>query len=103
MFNCYDVCAVMVLDDGMDKIKFEYVYEVSDFDDYIEVETGVVIGDVGRGWIGDITFYMTGFDVNDLNERVEDSMTLKNVLCSARTFESHQGHATLWKYKFLKY
>lgn len=105
MFNIYDRYSLK-FNDGEKIIVFEFVGELQDFDDYIIIETPVTIGDIKRGWVGDITFNLSGFDTEkgfSDEDRVKENFTLKDVLCSARTFEAGSDFSPMWKYKFMKY
>lgn len=105
MLSIYDIVNI-VFDDGENTIDFIYCDEIHDYDDYIIVQTAVTIGSIDRGWKGNMTFYFKGFNVdgsfaND-HDAFEDT-TLKNVLCSARTFTKGNDLPITWEYKFLKY
>ena len=102
MFNVYDKCSSFFLNDGRVSIKFEYISDIQEFDDYIIIKTPVTIADVDRGWRGDLTFWFSGWDVREQDE-VTDRTTLKDVLCSARKFNLDDGGPVAWEYKFLKY
>lgn len=102
MFNVYDKCSSIFLNDGRVSIKFEYTSDIKNFDDYIVIKTPVTIADVDRGWRGDLTFWFRGWNMSDDGE-VNDYVTLKNVLCSARKFNLDEGAPVTWEYKFLKY
>lgn len=102
MFNIYDRCSKIILNNGRIQIEFEYIDEIQDFDDYIIIMTHVAIANVDRGWRGDLTFRFKGWNVNNLDE-VTDCLTLKDVLCSARKFNTDGTEAVAWEYKFLKY
>lgn len=102
MFNVYDHCSKIILDDGRISINFEYISKIQDFDDYIIIKTPVTIIDVDRGWRGDLTFWLGGWNMSDDGE-VNDCVTLKDVLCSARKFNLDEGVPVTWEYKFLKY
>lgn len=41
MFNIYDRCSNILLNDGRTNIEFKYIGEIQDFDDYIIVKTAV--------------------------------------------------------------
>lgn len=49
MFNVYDHCSKIILDDGRISINFEYISEIQDFDDYIIIKTPVTIVDIVAG------------------------------------------------------
>lgn len=105
MFNVYDKYS-LVFDNGDKSIVFEFMGELRDFDDYIIIETPVPIGDIKRGWLGDITFNLSGFDAErgfGEEDRVKESFTLKDMLCSARTLEVADRFSPMWRYKFNKY
>ena len=55
MFNVYNKVNV-ILDDGNHLVEFKYLHGIQDFDDYIILETDVVIGNIERGWVGNLTF-----------------------------------------------
>lgn len=104
MFNVYDKCSSIFLNDGRVSIKFEYTSDIQDFDDYIVIKTPVTIADVDRGWRGDLTFWFSGYDVKDEDEdEVTDYTILKDVLCSARKFNLDDDAPVVWEYKFLKH
>lgn len=105
MFNVYDRYS-LVFDDGDKSIVFEFIGELHDFDDYITIESPVTIGDIKRGWVGDVTFNLSGFDAEGCfgeEDRVKESFTLKDMLCSARTLEVADRFSPMWQYKFMKY
>lgn len=102
MFNVYDKCSSFFLNDGRVSIKFEYISDIQEFDDYIIIKTPVTIADVDRGWRGDLTFWLRGWNTSDDGE-VNDCVTLKDVLCSARNLNLDEGAPVVWEYKFLKY
>lgn len=105
MFNVYDRYSLTFNDDEK-AIVLEFISEIQDFNDYIIIKTPVTIGDIRRGWTGDITFNLSGFDVEKSfsdEDRVKENFTLKDALCSARTFEAGSDFAPMWQYKFMKY
>ena len=104
MANIYDIVNI-VFDDEENTINFKYCDEIHDFDDYIIVRTAVTIGSIDRGWKGNMSFYFKGFDVNGSfnGHDVFENTTMKNVLCSARTFTKDVNSPIMWEYKFLKY
>ena len=104
MFNVYDKVNV-ILNDGNNVIEFKYLHGIQDFDDYIILETDVVIGNIERGWVGNLTFRFHGSDLEHpiTGDTVRATKTLTDVLCSARTCEYDCDHVVTWKYKFLKY
>ena len=104
MFNVYDKVNV-ILNDGNNVIEFKYLHGIQDFDDYIILETDVVIGNIERGWVGNLTFQFKGSDLErpSTGGTVRETKTLTNVLCSARTCEYNCDYVVTWKYKFLKY
>lgn len=105
MTEYYDRCKSITFDDGICKIEFQFVDEVDDYDDYIIVESHVLIDNIDRGWRGDIAFNMVGTDLASKNydEKIHCHTILKDVLCSARTFKSTYDMGVTWYYKFLKY
>ena len=102
MFNIYDRCSNILLNEGRTNIEFKYNGEIQDFEAYIIVKIAVPIADVDRGWRGDLTFLFEGVDITGENE-VTDCATLKDVLCSARQFNVDNEGPITWEYKFLKY
>ena len=102
MFNIYDKCSRILLNDGGVNIEFQYISEIQDFDDYIIIKTPVTIADVDRGWRGDLTFWFSGYEVSNQDE-VTDCTTPKDVLCSARKFNVYSAEPVAWEYVFLKY
>ena len=105
MFNVYDKVSV-ILDDGNNLVNFEYLREIQDFDDYIVLKSDVVISNIDRGWIGNLTFRFKGSDLERpiTGCTVTETKTLTNVLCSARTCNYDcDDRIVAWEYKFLKY
>ena len=62
MFNIYDRYS-LAFNDGEKIFNFDIIQEIQDFDDYIIIKTPVTIGDIKRGWVGDITFNLSGFNM----------------------------------------
>ena len=104
MFNVYNKVNV-ILDNGNHLVEFKYLHGIQDFDDYIILGTDVVIGNIERGWVGNLTFQFKGSDLEhpSTGSTVRETKMLTNVLCSARTCEYDCDHVVTWKYKFLKY
>lgn len=105
MFNIYDKYS-LIFNDGEKIFNFDIIQEIQDFDDYIIIKTPVTIGDIKRGWVGDITFNLSGFNMEkgfSDEERVGENFTLKDTLCSARTLELGAEFSPTWQYKFNKY
>ena len=78
---------------------------IRDFDDYIEIETTLVLDKIDRGWMGEIRFDFNGLSIENYNgERNEHELVaLKDVLCTSRTFNKDFKDVVVWTYKFLKY
>ena len=106
MFNIYDRCETIVFNDGENTINFNFPYEIYDFDDYMIIKTSVTISNIDRGWRGNVTFSFVGYDIGgsfDNGHTAFENVTLKDMLCSARTFSQYNDEAVMWEYKLLKY
>lgn len=101
MFNIYDKNTVFF--SNKDKtVAIPFRVDIEDYEDYIAIETQVSLGDITRGWVGDITIKLSGSDLT-LDCNVEEDVTYKDMLCIRRIFNQYSGDVTTWKYMFYKY
>lgn len=105
MFNIYDKCESIDFKCYRNEnwIHFPYMAEISDNDDSLTISTAVVMDDIDRGWIGDITFNLSGFDLSDNEHTAFRKVKFMDVLCIRRTFNKHHDETAIWEYTFLKY
>lgn len=106
MFSVYDRCKNIIFKNDDGTLSCDEYSEIQDFDEYIIINTAVTLGNIERGWCGDVTFRLAGYDVDGKFENGYDAfedITLKNVLCSAKTFNHYADSAVMFNYKFLKY
>ena len=105
MFKVLDDPIEIVFANDAESIKFQQYYEINEYDDSVVISTSVVIGDINRGWCGDISFHFKGYNLEGKFEQhdASDSKIIKDVLCRSRTFEKRNGYAIIWTYTFLKY
>lgn len=106
MCNIYDKIEYIIFDDGKDRFVFQYSPDIQDCEDYLIIETQIEIGDIGRGWVGDIRIRLSGIDIVELNnpqQRVETEVEYKDVLCCRRIFDIDYERVATWKYTFNKY
>lgn len=110
MFNVYEKCESIDFKGSRneDWIHFPYFADIEDDEDSLTISTQVVIDYIDRGWVGDITFNLKGFDLSkewtlDNNYTAFNKVKLRDVLCIRKTFNTRQNEAHIWKYTFLKY
>lgn len=78
------------------------ITNITEYDHEIEFETVVPIEEVKRGWVGDLYYHLSGFDINNNDVGVTSVSCLKEVLCARVTVFAEPGAAVVWKYNFLK-
>lgn len=102
MAKIYDKVPLILFNNGTKTIEYKCGADICEFDDSIELETSFQI-DIDRGWIGNITFNLAGYEIEGAQEEVSDVIHLYNVLCIRRTIWKYNEDCIIWKYQFLKY
>lgn len=106
MFNAYTKTNSIIFDDGIYSVDYPYQVTLDDYEDYFTIETEIEIDRVARGWLGDITFILSGCEISPdcfPEENVSTEVTYKDALCVRRTFELSSDRVALWKYTFNRY
>lgn len=101
MAKIYDKVPLILFNNGTRTIEYKCSADICEYDDSIELETSFKI-DIDRGWIGNITFNLAGFEIEGTQE-VSDVVHLYNLLCIRRTIWKYNDDCIIWKYQFLKY
>ena len=104
MFQVYDKCTVIEFNNYVSGIDFDKYSSIDEYDDEIIITTSVTIGDIDRGWCGDITFFFAGYDLEGSFSEYDAhcSKTIKDVLCRSKKFNQMDSHGVEWTYTFLK-
>ena len=81
-----------------------YPSYIDEYDDSIEVRTGIYNNELHRGWRGDLVYYGIGVNIQNENEKANTNRhTFKDVLLQNITIWSCEpDNYIMWKYKFLK-
>lgn len=81
-----------------------FVSYIDEYDDFIEVRTAVYNNELHRGWMGDLTYYGVGVNIQNENEKADTNRhTFKDVLLQNITiWTCEPDSCIMWKYKFLK-
>lgn len=106
MFNAYDRVTKIVFDDGNNAFIYPWNLEIYDYEDYFILETQVEIGNIKRGWLGNIKIELCGYNYDDICNPVDNTkkeFEYNDVLCVRRIFDFDHGHAATFKYTFNKY
>lgn len=77
---------------------------IDEYDDSIEIRTGVYNNELRRGWIGDLTYYGVGVNIQNENEKANTNKhAFKDVILQNITiWTCEPDSCIMWKYKFLK-
>lgn len=77
---------------------------IDECDDSIEVRTGIYNNELRRGWMGDLTYYGVGFNIQNENEKVNTNRhTFKDVILqNVAIWQCESDSYVMWKYTFLK-
>lgn len=110
MFGFYDTCESVDFKGSRNEhwTHFPYLADIEDDEDSLTISTEVVIDYIDRGWIGDVTFNLKGYDLgvewsSDQEYTAFQKVKLNDVLCIRRTFSKCKKETGVWKYTFLKY
>lgn len=106
MFNIYDKTKNIIFMNNDRSISFPHPVNLADYEDYFIIETQISLGDITRGWVGDVKITLSGIDCCQLNnpqERVEEEIVYKDALCCRRIFDMDDDTVAIWKYTFNKY
>ena len=106
MFAAYTKTRAIIFDDGVHTVYYPWPFDLIDFEDYFVIETEVEIDKVSRGWLGDITFVLSGYNLDEpgtMHENVDKEVTCRDALCVRRVFDRSSDNVVLWKYTFNKY
>lgn len=106
MFNIYDKTKNIIFTNNNSSISFPYLVDLVDYEDYFIIETQISLGGIARGWVGDVKIILSGIDyyqINSPQERVEEEIIYKDVLCCRRIFDLNTDNVATWKYTFNKY
>ena len=77
---------------------------IDEYDDSIEIRTGVYNNELHRGWVGDLTYYGVGSTIQNENEKANTNRhTFKDVILQNITiWQCEPDSCVMWKYTFLK-
>jgi len=107
MLNVYDRIKEIVFDNGINIICGQWPVEIKDYEDYFIIETQAEIGDISRGWLGNVKFILTGNSFDETSCMSEKSVSkkveYKDVLCVRCTFDLISDCVVSWQYTFNKY
>lgn len=105
MFSIYDRNRI-IFSNPSETIEFPFGAEFVDYEDTFVIETRIAIDDMRRGWIGDVQIVLSGRSLDDTgnwNDKVNDVVIHRDVLCYRRIMEFDSEHVAVWKYMFMKY
>jgi hypothetical protein len=105
MFSIYNKNTI-IFRDPSEEIEFPFGEEITDYEDTFVIETRIAIDDIRRGWIGDVEILLSGQSIDatcNWNDKVNDAVIHRDVLCYRRIMEFDSEHVAVWKYMFMKY
>lgn len=110
MFGFYDVCESIDFKGSRNEhwVNFPYLAGIEDDEDSLTISTEAIIDYIDRGWVGEITFNLKGYDLGVEWSPCQEytsfqKVKFRDVLCVRRTFSKHRNATGVWKYTFLKY
>lgn len=106
----YDKYEEAWFDDGKTKVLHTYPYNIVESVEELIIKTHVVIDNIRRGWVGDITLNISGIDISrydfwnvEENKHVE-RIVYKDVLCAHIIhIQDDDDELIQLEYHFLKY
>lgn len=96
-----NVTEVILMNDDVE-VSMNAIMSFQDRFDEIKIECADKIDNLNRGWLGDITYVISGINLND-NKKITDTCCIKDALLIRVNTSCDSSSPMTWGYTFLKY
>lgn len=98
----YDKIKLVAVQNDNNRYEFKSVIRLDEYDHEIVVTSQLQLDGLHRGFIGDLSYHLRGFCIEDEKKEVPSVTGYREVLLARITVSAYPGSPVEWKYTFLK-